>query len=126
MTPPPEVLIVDDDSGVLQVLGVVLRQHGFVAHLARGGAEAVEVYERHRESIGVVLMDVQMPDMDGPQTLAALRGLDPAVRCCFMSGETGRYSSGDLLALGVSHFFEKPFRNFDQLAEALRQVAEKA
>jgi CheY-like chemotaxis protein len=45
--------------------------------LAAGGQEALDLYQRHREAIDVVLLDVRMPGLDGPQTLAALRALNP-------------------------------------------------
>ncbi len=121
---PTKVLVVDDEPAVLAVLGVALRQYGFAVHLANGCAEAVAFYEHRGESIVVVLLDVRMPGKDGPQTLAALRERDPAVRCCFMSGDTGKYSVADLLALGATHVFEKPFRSLVHLAQTLRQAAE--
>jgi CheY-like chemotaxis protein len=113
------VLVVDDEPLVLDLLGLALRQSGTAARLARSGQEAVELYSRHRGDIGLVLLDVRMPQMSGPQTLEALRQLDPTVRCCFMSGEAG-CSADDLLALGALAFFRKPFR----LAEVIARLEE--
>src|SRR6266851_4838074 len=83
---------------------------------AKTGKEAVEIYRNHRESIAAVLMEVRMRDLDGPATLAALRSIDPEVRCCFMSGGIGQYSQEDLLAGGAVHVLGKPFA----LAEVVR------
>jgi DNA-binding NtrC family response regulator len=116
-----EVLVVEDDESVRKMLGMALRHHGFGVRLAAGGAEAVELYQRHRATIGVVLLDVQMDVEDGPQTLAALRQLDPAVQCCFMSGNTGRYNAEELYSLGVAAVLQKPFR-LEDLARVLEQV----
>jgi CheY-like chemotaxis protein len=118
----PSVLVVDDQPFVLQLLGLALSLQGLATRLAASGSEAIELYKRHREDIGVVLLDVQMPGLDGPQTLAALRRLDPDVRCCFMSNEPGRYTPNDLLALGAGAFLAKPF-SIDEAARTLRQVA---
>ena len=63
-----EVLVVDDERLVLRLLELALPQHGLAVHLAGGGAEAVAVYRRHRGRIGVVLLDVRMPGLDGPHT----------------------------------------------------------
>jgi len=68
-----------------------------------------------------VLLDVRMPEMDGPQTLAALRSINPEVRCCFMSGHTGDYSAEQLLELGASHVFQKPF-GLSELAWTLQRL----
>src|SRR5438105_3921164 len=86
-----EVLVVDDELGVLTMLGFALRHHGFAVRQA--GEEVVQLYQRHRGTVDVVLLDEQMPGMDGPQTFAALRNLNPEVRVVFMSGNTGDYSA---------------------------------
>ena len=123
--PKPQILMVEDDSEVLKMLGVALRHYGFAVHLAGGGKQAVEIYEQRCGAIDVVLLDVQMPDMDGPETLAALQQLDPTVRCCFMSGNVGKYAGVDLLAMGAAHVFDKPFFSLTDLACTLWQVAER-
>jgi CheY-like chemotaxis protein len=119
----PEVLVADDDGLVLAMLGLVLRRRGFAVRLASCGHEAVRLYRLHRDTIRVLLLDVQMPGLDGPGTLLAIRALDPAVRCCFMSGDTGSYSAEELLALGAAHILEKPFLNLDTVVETLRRLA---
>jgi CheY-like chemotaxis protein len=122
-TCPLCVLAVDDDEGVRSLLRLALPKFGFRVHIANGGDEAVEIYRRHGGSIDMVLMDVQMPPgMDGPHTLDALRKLNPNVRCCFMSGGTGGYSTADLAALGAVHIFTKPFAQLDEFARVLRQA----
>src|SRR4051812_15644145 len=80
----PTVLVVDDDPWVGMMLEAVLQGQGCQVRLASGGQEALEVYRRHREAIDLVLLDVVMPGMGGCQTLAALRDINPGVRCCFM------------------------------------------
>jgi DNA-binding NtrC family response regulator len=125
---PPEgdstlngVLVVDDDPAMLGLLHAVLLREGFTPWLAENGQVAQEVYERHRAEIAVVLLDVCMPGLDGPQTMAALQRINPDVACCFMSGHTGGYSPEDLRARGALHFFEKPF-SLDEIGRVLRQI----
>jgi CheY-like chemotaxis protein len=67
-------------------------------------------------------MDVQMPGMDGPQTLAALRQISPAVLCCFMTGHPGRYSEGELPDRGAA-FIGKPFVMADLAGLPRRRLA---
>src|SRR4051794_18430442 len=107
--PVISILVVDDDPAVRNLLDTALPHYGFAVTLAAGGTEAIHLYRRQHEGIGLVLLDVQMPGgPDGPQTLAALRGLNPQVRCCFMTGHSGLYSEDELLALGAVHVFPKP------------------
>jgi CheY-like chemotaxis protein len=112
------VLVADDDEAVRRLLAIGMRTHGFAVWLARDGPEAVDLYRAHRDEIDVVLLDVRMPGLDGPGTLAALREIDPRVRGCFMTGDAGHYTDRTLVELGAAAVFRKPFR----LREITRQL----
>jgi CheY-like chemotaxis protein len=114
--------VVDDEPNIRALLETALTHFGLAVWLASGGAEAVDVYRRHRAHIHVALLDVRMPDPDGPPTLELLRALNPTLPCSFMSGYAGHYSATDLLACGAAHVFPKPF-NLGEMARALRELA---
>jgi anti-sigma B factor antagonist len=118
---PGGVLVVDDEMAVLCVLAAGLRRRGFNVWLAGDGCQAIEMYRQQREGIGVVLLDVRMPGMSGPQTLAALWGLWPGARCCFMTGDPGPYTEAALLRLGAARVFRKPF-DLGEVAETLEEL----
>jgi two-component system OmpR family response regulator len=118
-----EVLVAEDEPAVLAMLDFALKYHGFAVRRAGGGEAAVQAYGRHRGTVDVVLLDVQMPGVDGPQTLAALREVNPAVRCVFMSGNTGKYSTEQLLAAGAAAVLPKPFSRLDEVVRVLREAA---
>ena len=121
----PGVLVVDDEALLRKLLSTILQRQGFSVWMADGGRAALDLYRQHQAAVSVVLLDVRMPDMDGPQTLAALQRINPAVVCCFMSGQAGDHTPESLLALGAVRLFEKPFRT-DELARALWQTAHLA
>ena len=83
------------------ILQAVLRQQGFAVWLAANGQEALDLYWQQREAIDVIVLAVRMPVLDGPQTLAALRELNPRICCCFMSEELGGYTENDLRKRGA-------------------------
>jgi CheY-like chemotaxis protein len=118
----PSVLIVEDEAGVRTMLDTSLRHYGFTVRMAAGGWEAVELFREHHEAIDVVLLDVQMPGVDGACTLATLQIINPQVRCCFMSGHTGRYSAEELRAMGAWHVVPKPFVSLSLLAQTLWDI----
>jgi CheY-like chemotaxis protein len=120
----PGILVVDDDKILLALLQTTLQKNGFTVWLAASGREAIDIYERHRAQINVVLLDVRMPGLDGPRTLLELQRLDPAVPCCFMSGYSADYSQADLLSRGALYFFDKPFR-MDEVVRVLVGLAEQ-
>jgi CheY-like chemotaxis protein len=118
---PATILIVDDSPVIRQYLTIVLPRHGFEVRTATGGRKAIELYRRYQGEIALVLMDVQMPGLDGPQTLTALRGLNPGVRCCLMSADVGDYTHEQLFQLGALAFLEKPFSSPAALVRTLRE-----
>ena len=72
----PEILVVDDDSGVRQILAALLSRQGFQVHLASNGKAALDVYRRHQSTIRGVLLDVNMPDI-GCSVPCANCGISP-------------------------------------------------
>src|SRR5262249_12979335 len=123
-SPPIGILVVDDEAPVRALLQAGLRQYGFTVWLAADGREALHVYRHNQDVIALVLLDVRMPGLDGPQTFHGLRQINTEVRCCFISGHTGDYSEESLLQLGALHVFGKPFR-LPELAKILRGLADQ-
>lgn len=115
------IMVVDDEECVRSVLNIALRLQGFAVRLAASGAEALDLYRSHRETIDLILLDVRMPGLDGPQTLGALKELNPEIRCCFMSGDCGSYTAEELRSLGAASVFPKPFR-LDDMVYVLREL----
>jgi CheY-like chemotaxis protein len=123
-TVPPadhRILVVDDDDGVRRSLAAGLPREGFDVGLAANGQEAADQLRACRPAIDVALMDVRMPESDGPATLAALREQDPQVRCCFMSGNLGEHTEDGLRRLGTGEVLHKPF----SMAEAGRVLRDE-
>ncbi len=118
----PGVLVVDDETAVLCSLAARLRAEGYPVWLAGHGRLAIELYRRYREEIAVVLLDVQMPGIDGPHTLLALQQICPTVRCCFMMENPKSYTEQCLLLLGAMRVFRKPFA-FAEILATLKQLA---
>jgi anti-anti-sigma factor len=119
---PTGVLVVDDETAVRCVLAVRLSMEGYKVWLAGHGHQAIELYQRHRVEIAVVLLDVLMPGLDGPHTLTALQKLCPTVRCCFMTGNLTPYTEEALLRMGAVRVFRKPFA-FTEAIDTLHQLA---
>ena len=97
----PGILIADDEPAVRSLLEVVLQRQGFTVWQAASGDEALELYQEHSRQTVLVILDVRMPGRDGLQTLAALQQLNPAVVCCFVSGQPGDYREADLMDRGT-------------------------
>ena len=111
----------EDEEILRRVLGQKLESEGFTVWLAADGREAVEVFRANREQIKVALLDIQMPELNGPEALAAVRHIDPSLHCCFMTAWAGKFRGEELAQLGASRVLMKPF-TLIELVAALRAL----
>jgi CheY-like chemotaxis protein len=117
----PGALVVDDDPAIRDVISFALKNRGFRVWCADGGRPALKMFWHYREQIDLVLLDINMPGLDGPRTLKRLRKLTTRVHCCFVSGDLGHYTEPKLLKLGAVAVIRKPFVAAD-LAERMHQL----
>jgi two-component system cell cycle sensor histidine kinase/response regulator CckA len=111
------ILLVEDESTVRSLISVLLHRKGYTLLEAANGHEALDVYARHDGPVHIVITDVVMPDMPGPQLIAALRKQAPGLRALYMSG----YASEHMPVIGGDPFIAKPFTP-TALADRVREV----
>jgi PAS domain S-box-containing protein len=115
------VLVVDDEDLVRRTARAALERRGYEVLPADSGAAAIETLRRDGDRIGAVLLDVNMPGMNGRETLAQLRLIRPDVRVLISSGysedETRRIFGSDVF----TGFIQKPY-TVNGLAEAIKRV----
>lgn len=80
------VLVVDDEESVRKVVQKMLEILGLKVLLAADGVEAIEIFDKHREDIEIVLLDLTMPKKDGYATLKELRQISPDLKIIVASG----------------------------------------
>jgi len=118
------ILLVEDEPAVRSLTRRILERHGYTVLEAANGDEALAIFEREGGRIELVLTDVVMPGLRGPELVAELEGRRPGLPVLFMSG----YADDDLVRRGVfpEHvaFLKKPFTHRD-LLEIVRQHLER-
>ncbi len=117
----PTVLIVDDESAILDTLRILLRNEGFEPHTAHGGKQALDSLGALRPDI--VLTDLRMPSVGGVEVLAAAREADPDVPVILMTAQATLQSAMQAVNAGAFYYIQKPFGN-DELIAILRRAAE--
>ncbi|MDP1839594.1 MAG: response regulator, partial [Reyranella sp.] len=113
-------LVVDDDTRNIFALSSALERRGMNVLTATTGREAISLLEASPE-VAIVLMDIMMPEMDGYETIALIRG-NPALRRLPIVALTAKAMKGDrekCLEAGASDYLAKPV-NTEQLFSALR------
>ena len=115
------ILVVEDDPSVRAVTVKMLEKLGYLALAANAGAEALEIGKAHSGPIDLLLTDVVMPDMNGPQLADALLAVRPGIKVLCLSGYS---DSGAIRHAGAEarfSFLPKPFSR-EALAGAIRDV----
>jgi DNA-binding NtrC family response regulator len=115
------VLVIDDESSILESLRILLRNEGFTPHIAQGGRQGLE--QIASLSPDIVLTDVRMPNVDGIEVLSAARRQDPAIPVILMTAQATLQSAVQAVNEGAFYYIQKPFRN-DDLIAILRRAAE--
>ena len=114
------ILLVEDDQALLRVMERVLRGNGYTVLAARDGFEARELCTSHQGPIDLLLSDVVMPGMSGPELARNVRPIRPDMARLFVSGYAGEVISRHRLdgEGEETSVLEKPFRA-DELLEAV-------
>jgi CheY-like chemotaxis protein len=111
------ILIIDDEQAVRKIAGMILEDSGYKTHLAKSGKEGIDLYRKHTQEIGAVLLDMTMPEMDGREVLNALRMIRADVKVLLSSGYDERQKDGNLISNHDTRFIAKPYRAEELLAE---------
>jgi two-component system cell cycle sensor histidine kinase/response regulator CckA len=119
LTGTETVLLVEDEDPVRLFSARALRNKGYRVIEAKSGEAALEIIERGAEQIDLVISDVVMPRMDGPEMATKIRESHPDMKVIFISGYTEE-AFRDRLTHDV-HFLPKPY-NLKQLAAKVKQV----
>ena len=82
------ILVAEDEDGVRHIVTQMLREQGYTVLPANGGAEAIHIATTHTGPVQLLVSDVMMPRMSGPELAQRLRGLRPEMRVLFVSGYT--------------------------------------
>ncbi len=107
------ILIVDDEPDALEILSDRLEMHGYDVRVARDGMEALETLDD--ECADLVLLDIQMPGMDGMSTLREMRRRYPGLLVVMLTAHGTIELAVEAMKLGALDFVRKPF---DQELEA--------
>ena len=114
------VLVVDDEPAFRQMIQLVLEEDGHQVQLAANGIEALKTLRHETDTLGLVILDLRMPGVDGFGVLEELQGLAPDLPVLVTTGYATSEEKERALANGASRVLEKPYR----VAELRAAVAE--
>jgi CheY-like chemotaxis protein len=103
------VLIVDDEESMQELGRELLEEHGYTVLIASTGQEAVDLFRQRGDEIGLVVLDLVMPGMDGGQTYLELKRLQPDLKAFFCTGYMPDQVISALLEEEHLQAIQKPF-----------------
>lgn len=115
------LLIVDDEKMIQQTLTGMLENLNYRVLSAENGKKAVDLYKSMKNEIDAILMDIQMPVMDGVEAAQHILELDPNARIIFTSGYAEAKSFEKLRKMGHKLFIKKPYK-IGSLADIIRRA----
>ncbi len=99
------VLLAEDDASVRGLISSVLRSRGFTVETASDGQEALELFQRHSNTVELLITDLAMPRKNGVELIRDIRALVPELPIVAMSADLGSWEE----ELNGIVFLEKPF-----------------
>ncbi len=115
------ILLVEDEDAVRNIVRIVLVRYGYKVLEAVDGTAALKIAQEYDQTIDMLITDVVMPGLQGPEVARAVVHKIPSIRVIFMSGYVDDARTREGLADATSSFIQKPFSS-DELAHKVRAV----
>ena len=115
------ILLVDDEDIILDVGTQMLEKIGYSAIKAKNGKEAIALFRKHKARVSLVILDLQMPEMDGECAYELLKEIEPGIKVLISSGCSLRDEANQNLKYGCSGFIQKPF-NLKTLSQKVEEL----
>jgi PAS domain S-box-containing protein len=111
------ILLVDDEEMLREFTARLLRSKGHEVTTANDGVEAVDHYRKSWKHIDIVILDMNMPRMNGRDAFVAMRKTNPQIKAILASGYSLESSVQEMLDAGAFSYIRKPFRHPDLIQQ---------
>jgi CheY-like chemotaxis protein len=119
------ILLVDDESVILDVGRRILKELGYKVLIARSGKTALRIYAACHEFIDLVLLDIILPEMSGKEIFAQMKQINPDLRVLLSSGYSIDWQARKMIEDGCNGFVQKPFK-LKELSVQVRNILEES
>lgn len=115
------ILVIEDEDFLREFLETSLEVLGYSVLLAEDGEKGVEIFEQNKLRITLVICDMIMPNMNGKETFAKLKEIDPNVKVLFSSGYSKEKYIEEVEQGGAVGFLNKPY-GVEDLSKAIKEI----
>jgi CheY-like chemotaxis protein len=117
------ILYVDDETMLLEVGSELLEMVGYKVQTADSGKKAVDIFQRDKDEIDLVLFDMIMPGMNGGELFDKLKEIRPDIKTILSSGYSIDGQAQEIMERGCDGFIQKPF-DVKNLSRKIRSILE--
>lgn len=118
------VLVVEDEDTLRILLQTVLEDAGIKVLTARDGMDAVEVFNTHKDEIGILLSDMGLPHLGGWDAFLIMKKVSPRLKGILASGYLNQNLRKELIKAGARDFIQKPY-NSREIVEMIRGILQE-
>jgi PAS domain S-box-containing protein len=121
LTGSEKILLVDDEDVVVNVGKEMIEVLGYDVIIAKSGHEAISLFEKQKDDIDLVILDMVMPEISGGETFDRLKAIHPGVKVLLASGYSMNGQAKEILDRGCDGFIQKPF-DIKDLSHKMQQI----
>ncbi len=114
-----KVLLVDDEQEFLEIMSERMRARGMIVTTTGSADQALSIIEK--ESFDAIIMDFQMPEMDGMEALKAIKKKKPELQIILLTGYATVEKTVEAMKIGATDFLEKP-ADLEALVEKIKNA----
>ncbi len=121
------ILVVDDAAVVLQMIQDTLTSYGYKVYAADTASTALQLFEQHKDEIDLLISDVIMPEMHGPEIYYRIQATSPDIPVLFISGYADGFTLEEVRSMESVSFLQKPFtvRNLIRMVRNILGASDK-
>ena len=117
------IMIIDDEAPVRDVVRLMLEHVGFKTLEAGTGLEALDLLQNYPDEIDLSIMDMGLPDIEGPRLYPLMMNVRPGLKTIVFSGNMFNGTVQEVIDSGAQDYIQKPF-SYSTLYETLQKVLE--
>jgi PAS domain S-box-containing protein len=115
------ILVIEDEEMLRSLAKGILVSKGYKVLIAEDGMQGVEMYQSHQKEIAVVLSDVGLPLLSGPDVFRKIREINPEAKVILASGFFDPETKSEMFKAGLKNFIQKPYMH-DEVLQKIREV----
>ncbi|NQT65295.1 MAG: response regulator, partial [FCB group bacterium] len=115
------ILLVDDEESIRDFLSEILEEQGFTVIKASNGKKGLRKFKEINDKIHLLISDISMPEMSGPELANKLRELQPDIKALFISGNADENFIQEQSSNSNVSFLQKPF-TYDSIISKVREI----